>query len=196
MHARSRVLSLTSSASGTSLGINFGEGGVEMRASQGEATLGLSLSDSPNMSRKLYETYFSCIFEGSLYCVVCWNGGRYISNDRRVTRVNCDDVTKCDIIPRHMVTRRQCHCAFQVSPVYTPRPANMPPVSSQMSLKRIHREISDVGKEDLGPITLVPTDNLYAWKGTIPGPEGSPYEGGVFAVDIVLATDYPYVIFN
>ena len=41
---------LTSSASGTSLGTYFGEGGVEMRASQGEATRGLSpVSDSPNM---------------------------------------------------------------------------------------------------------------------------------------------------
>jgi len=67
-----------------------------------------------------------------------------------------------------------------------------PPVSSQMSLKRIHREIADVKKEDLGPITLSPTDNLFVWKGSIPGPQASPYEGGVFNVDVVLATDYPF----
>ncbi|KAG6376614.1 ubiquitin-conjugating enzyme/RWD-like protein [Boletus reticuloceps] len=47
-----------------------------------------------------------------------------------------------------------------------------------MTMKRIHREIADAKKEDLGPITLAPTqDGLYHWKATIPGPQGSPYEG-------------------
>jgi ubiquitin-protein ligase len=70
----------------------------------------------------------------------------------------------------------------------------MAPISSQMTLKRIHREMADVAKEDLGLITLVPTaDNLFVWKGSIPGPQGSPYEGGVFGVDVVLGNDYPYV---
>lgn len=60
-------------------------------------------------------------------------------------------------------------------------------------MRRIHREIADVKKEDLGSITLAPThDNLYRWKGTIPGPQGSPYEGGVFNVDIHLGPDYPF----
>ncbi|KAF8128364.1 ubiquitin-conjugating enzyme/RWD-like protein [Boletus edulis] len=67
------------------------------------------------------------------------------------------------------------------------------PLSSSMTMKRIHREIADAKKEDLGPITLAPTqDGLYHWKATIPGPQGSPYEGGVFNVDIQLATDYPF----
>lgn len=62
----------------------------------------------------------------------------------------------------------------------------------QMTMKRIHREIADAKKEDLGAITLAPTqDSLYRWKATIPGPQGSPYEGGVFNVDIQLAHDYP-----
>ncbi|KAH7890377.1 ubiquitin-conjugating enzyme/RWD-like protein [Phlebopus sp. FC_14] len=70
----------------------------------------------------------------------------------------------------------------------------MPPVlSSPMTIKRIHREIADAKKEDLGAITLAPTpDNLFQWKGTIPGPQGSPYEGGMFNVDIQLASDYPF----
>lgn len=70
----------------------------------------------------------------------------------------------------------------------------MPPaVSSQMTIKRISREIADVAKEDLGSITLKPAagDNLFVWKGSIPGPQGSPYEGGVFEVDVILGTDYP-----
>lgn len=64
--------------------------------------------------------------------------------------------------------------------------------TAQMTLKRIHREIADVKKEDLGPITLGPTeDSLFVWKGSIPGPKGSCYEGGVFKVNINLAPDYP-----
>jgi len=63
-----------------------------------------------------------------------------------------------------------------------------------MTLKRIQREIIDLQKEDKGDIQLSPVeDNLHIWKGSIPGPEGSVYEGGVFDVDIVLPNDYPLV---
>ncbi|KAK2462778.1 hypothetical protein APHAL10511_005169 [Amanita phalloides] len=70
----------------------------------------------------------------------------------------------------------------------------MPPlVASSTTLKRINREIADLKKEDLGPMTLSPSeDNLFSWKGTIPGPQGSVYEGGVFTIEIILATDYPF----
>ncbi|KNZ75987.1 Ubiquitin-conjugating enzyme E2 E2 [Termitomyces sp. J132] len=62
-----------------------------------------------------------------------------------------------------------------------------------MTLKRIHREVADLRKEDLGPIVLAPLeDNLYLWKGSIPGPEGSVYENGVFDFEVVLAPDYPF----
>lgn len=61
-----------------------------------------------------------------------------------------------------------------------------------MTLKRIHREIADLAKEDMGAITLNQFgDSLYLFKGTIPGPEGSVYEGGVFHVDVQLGHDYP-----
>ncbi|KAG1810616.1 ubiquitin-conjugating enzyme/RWD-like protein [Suillus subaureus] len=70
----------------------------------------------------------------------------------------------------------------------------MPPaLSNAMTVKRIHREVADAKKEDLGSITLAPsTDNLFRWAGTIPGPQGSPYEGGVFNINIQLANDYPF----
>ncbi|KAJ7219048.1 ubiquitin-conjugating enzyme/RWD-like protein [Mycena pura] len=60
------------------------------------------------------------------------------------------------------------------------------------TLKRIHREILDVQKEDLGSITLTPSDNLFVWSGTLPGPEGSVYDGGVFNFTINLPPDYPF----
>jgi len=61
-----------------------------------------------------------------------------------------------------------------------------------MTLKRLNREVADLKKEDLGSITLQPSEgNLHVWKGMIPGPEGSVYEGGVFHVEINLPADYP-----
>jgi ubiquitin-conjugating enzyme E2 D/E len=59
-------------------------------------------------------------------------------------------------------------------------------------MKRIRREMADILKEDLGNITLAPLeDNMHIWRGSIPGPEGSVYEGGVFQVEITLPNDYP-----
>jgi ubiquitin-protein ligase len=62
-----------------------------------------------------------------------------------------------------------------------------------MALKRIHKEIADIKKEDLGGIIIEPTDNLFIWHASIPGQEGSPYEGGLFRMEIHLPPDYPCV---
>ncbi len=35
-------------------------------------------------------------------------------------------------------------------------------------------------------------DNVYKWTGSIIGPEGSPYAGGVFWLDIEFPVDYPF----
>jgi ubiquitin-protein ligase len=61
-----------------------------------------------------------------------------------------------------------------------------------MTRKRITKEISDIGREDFGGITLTPSDDdIFLWKGSIPGPEGSCYEGGIFELEVLLPTDYP-----
>lgn len=62
-----------------------------------------------------------------------------------------------------------------------------------MALKRIHKEIADIRKEDLGGMKIEPTDNLFLWNASIPGQEGSPYEGGLFRLEIHLPHDYPCV---
>jgi ubiquitin-protein ligase len=69
--------------------------------------------------------------------------------------------------------------------------------STQTTLRRIHREISDLKKEDLGEISVGPVsnDNPFLWRARIPGPEGSVYEGGMFNVEIMLNHDYPCVLF-
>jgi len=45
----------------------------------------------------------------------------------------------------------------------------------------------------MGDITLIPSDSsVYIWTATIPGPEGSVYEGGLFKLSIGLPMDYPF----
>ena len=49
-------------------------------------------------------------------------------------------------------------------------------------------------KETSGLEVSVPDEgNLMHWKGTLKGPTGTPYEGGVFKIDIQLPADYPFV---
>lgn len=60
---------------------------------------------------------------------------------------------------------------------------------------RIVKELAEVGKDDkVSGIKAVPVvvGQLQHLKGTIPGPQGTPYEGGVFEIDIVLPKQYPF----
>ncbi|KAG8744119.1 hypothetical protein FRC10_010800 [Ceratobasidium sp. 414] len=57
--------------------------------------------------------------------------------------------------------------------------------------------IKDIQKEDMGGIRLAPSDqSLFEWTGSLPGPEGSVYEGGEFHVEITLPPDYPIYHMN
>merc|ERR1711934_264772 len=67
-------------------------------------------------------------------------------------------------------------------------------VSSMPDKTRLQKELKDIlmGAEESGVSAEVVDDDLSHWKGTLKGPEGTPYEGGEFIVDIRLDADYPY----
>ncbi|QHN98216.1 ubiquitin-conjugating enzyme E2 27 isoform X1 [Arachis ipaensis] len=59
---------------------------------------------------------------------------------------------------------------------------------------RVQKELVECGKDAEGSgIKVTPkSDNLVLLLGTIPGPIGTPYEGGVFKIDITLPDGYPF----
>lgn len=57
-----------------------------------------------------------------------------------------------------------------------------------MDLGRVQKELRECIREvDQSGITVIPKgENLANLIATIPGPSGTPYEGGTFTIDIVL----------
>lgn len=62
-----------------------------------------------------------------------------------------------------------------------------------MSSDRIKREWCALQKEPVAYCSAGPAeDDLRHWKGTIVGPASSPYEGGLFKLNIRFPHDYPF----
>ncbi|ADO67135.1 putative ubiquitin-conjugating enzyme E2 [Cafeteria roenbergensis virus] len=59
---------------------------------------------------------------------------------------------------------------------------------------RLTKEWELIQKDPPTYITTGPKDktNLNLWDGTLVGPSGTPYEGGVFQLEITFPEDYPY----
>merc|ERR1719464_841210 len=67
---------------------------------------------------------------------------------------------------------------------------NLPP-----GYKRVKKELQQLLIRPPVGITACPLskDNLLQWIATIEGPEGTPYEGGLFYLDIKFGEKYPFV---
>eukprot|EP00878_Enallax_costatus_P001909 GHUV01002070.1.p1 GENE.GHUV01002070.1~~GHUV01002070.1.p1 ORF type:complete len:195 (+),score=50.75 GHUV01002070.1:456-1040(+) len=58
---------------------------------------------------------------------------------------------------------------------------------------RIAKELKEIESDKASGVTaLVVNDNLQQLLGSVPGPKDTPYEGGVFKVDIQLDSQYPF----
>lgn len=63
-----------------------------------------------------------------------------------------------------------------------------------MAAKRIMKEIKDMETSPPDNCTAGPVDStdMFTWHGTIIGPEKSPYEGGLFKLEIRFPPEYPF----
>ncbi|KAJ6527125.1 ubiquitin-conjugating enzyme/RWD-like protein [Mycena capillaripes] len=60
-------------------------------------------------------------------------------------------------------------------------------------LRRVNKEIADCKNDKTSNIRIDLVDSSpFHLKGSFPGPEDTPYEGGLFEVDIIIPDSYPF----
>ncbi|KAG6336257.1 hypothetical protein ID866_2834 [Astraeus odoratus] len=60
-------------------------------------------------------------------------------------------------------------------------------------LRRVNKEIADCKNDKSSNIKIELVDNSpFHLKGSFPGPKDTPYEGGLFEIDIVIPESYPF----
>jgi ubiquitin-conjugating enzyme E2 D/E len=63
-----------------------------------------------------------------------------------------------------------------------------------MALRRIQKELVDMFKETTPGVSAGPINdkNLFEWKASVIGPDNTPYEHGIFTLNITFPQDYPF----
>jgi ubiquitin-conjugating enzyme E2 D len=62
-----------------------------------------------------------------------------------------------------------------------------------MSIIRLNKELTNIIKKPPGNCSAgIVNDDLHHWHATIIGPSESPYEGGIFQLDIHFPMNYPF----
>ena len=62
-----------------------------------------------------------------------------------------------------------------------------------MEIKRLTRELQDIQKNDIPNMSAGPiNNNLFEWNAVILGPCDTPYEGGIFYLNISIPSNYPF----
>ena len=62
-----------------------------------------------------------------------------------------------------------------------------------MALRRIKKELEEISKDPEARFTVAPVkENLLSLNVSLKGPSDSPYENGVFKLNIVITNDYPF----
>ena len=67
-------------------------------------------------------------------------------------------------------------------------------MTSQAVIKRLHREILDLGRQPPEGCSSGPMNDkdLFLWQAWIQGPEDTPYSGGIFFLSITFPQEYPF----
>mmetsp|Transcript_7382 Transcript_7382/g.11811 ORF Transcript_7382/g.11811 Transcript_7382/m.11811 type:complete len:148 (+) Transcript_7382:104-547(+) len=61
-----------------------------------------------------------------------------------------------------------------------------------MAQLRLKKESDMIAAEDMEWGGAEPTDNLFLWHASIIGPDGTPYEGGLFNLTLKFPDTYPF----